>query len=1321
MANEIDRLEIAIEAEASKANRALSGMEKRLNKIADSLQKVTSLSSAIDSLGNFDLKGFERVQNEMDAIMSSAKKMSRTNISPGVKDSKLKYAAKSLDEIYDKFKGVGKDINVSDMGLPDLQKKVKSTESSLERMNDTLDKKVAIEGTDRLGKTWYDLVYRIQRATNMLDAYKSRISEIKAEQQGLKGFTIDRGRDLSGSPFEQKTFKVTPESMGYDPDAMRMVFGEGAENLKNFRNVMKEFGGSAQQAGNAINEFEGSMHEEEIRTYEAQIKKLKHELASLANSGKGQGDASYDAVAKEIQRVIYAKKQYEKNMKSAVKAEYDSSHVTKSSADAYKTLKSSLSGVNKFFAGVWTGAKKATKGIQGFASGARSLVKALANPISTLAKFKNELLGIQKQTRSRYGIPQMVGMSILFSTVFGMISGIKSAIAEGSNNLVQYSQEYNQSISSIVSALTYLKNAWASAFAPIVNVVAPYLQKFIDMIASALNAVGKFLAALTGKGFVVQAKKVFQDYGASLGKDASDNLDDANKAAKELEKTVMGFDELNILNDPNKGSGSGGSGGSDGNGLDLSPSDMFETIPVEGALADFGKRLREAFLKEDWEGLGEIIADGINKGMQKVYDAISWNNVGPRITKFANAFTRTFNSLVDNINWDLMGRTIGAGINTAVKTANLFIGDGGINFKAIGTGLSKGLRGAISEIPWRELGNLLGNWFMISWKILNGFVTDMSRKSDLGMTGWAELGRGLGKALKGVFEKINFDTIADTFIKGFNGIFEVLKNFNAEKPFEGLGKKIADAINKVIKGIDPATAGKAISDFITGLLGVFVDIAENTDWAEFGRKIGELLSNIDWKTILGQVFTIIANVLVGLIDGLSQTTEGNVVLFMAGMATAFKGGSVLLAVAGLVAGIKGKFDTLSGLFGKTTANAGTAATGLGTATSTAGSALGVFSGKLSFLNSGIATSTMFTNDFQQSISQMFKMASSSTAGFSALLNSLSLLKDSGQITDEQFNNLYSTLSAAEAKKVPFSDAMAYVRDELNKAGVSSEEFEDKLLKSLDKLGVEAPKKSKIIGAGIGDGTVESLEQSRARVEKATKGLGDGIITVFKNILGIHSPSTVFYSFGVNTVEGYNSGVDSKGSSAIQKIKSLGDSIKKSMDGTLKTLSENTGNTISGIEEKFDQAKDSASSAASNILRAFSNLHIPLPHLSVSFSSLKIGNTSIPIPSFSVNWYAKGGFPANGEMFIANEKGPEMVGKMGNRSTVANNRQITDGIAAAVGPAVYNAVTAALSTSGGQGSGDLYVTLDLGGGQFIRKIVKDYNNMKQSDPSFGFSY
>lgn len=42
-------------------------------------------------------------------------------------------------------------------------------------------------------------------------------------------------------------------------------------------------------------------------------------------------------------------------------------------------------------------------------------------------------------------------------------------------------------------------------------------------------------------------------------------------------------------------------------------------------------------------------------------------------------------------------------------------------------------------------------------------------------------------------------------------------------------------------------------------------------------------------------------------------------------------------------------------------------------------------------------------------------------------------------------------------------------------------------------------------------------------------------------------------------------------------------------------------------------------------------------------------------------YATGGFPAAGEIFIGNENGIEMMGKMGKRNVVANNMQIIDGI------------------------------------------------------------
>lgn len=49
-------------------------------------------------------------------------------------------------------------------------------------------------------------------------------------------------------------------------------------------------------------------------------------------------------------------------------------------------------------------------------------------------------------------------------------------------------------------------------------------------------------------------------------------------------------------------------------------------------------------------------------------------------------------------------------------------------------------------------------------------------------------------------------------------------------------------------------------------------------------------------------------------------------------------------------------------------------------------------------------------------------------------------------------------------------------------------------------------------------------------------------------------------------------------------------------------------------------------------------------------------------------FATGGFPTTGQLFIANEAGPELVGSMGNKTTVANNQQIVAGIARGVADA-----------------------------------------------------
>lgn len=57
-----------------------------------------------------------------------------------------------------------------------------------------------------------------------------------------------------------------------------------------------------------------------------------------------------------------------------------------------------------------------------------------------------------------------------------------------------------------------------------------------------------------------------------------------------------------------------------------------------------------------------------------------------------------------------------------------------------------------------------------------------------------------------------------------------------------------------------------------------------------------------------------------------------------------------------------------------------------------------------------------------------------------------------------------------------------------------------------------------------------------------------------------------------------------------------------------------------------------------------------------------------LPTSKVEGFASGGFPSEGQLFIARENGAEMVGQMGGRTAVANNEQIVDGVARGVADA-----------------------------------------------------
>ena len=156
------------------------------------------------------------------------------------------------------------------------------------------------------------------------------------------------------------------------------------------------------------------------------------------------------------------------------------------------------------------------------------------------------------------------------------------------------------------------------------------------------------------------------------------------------------------------------------------------------------------------------------------------------------------------------------------------------------------------------------------------------------------------------------------------------------------------------------------------------------------------------------------------------------------------------------------------------------------------------------------------------------------------------------------------------------------------------------------------------------------------------------VNALKSLFGIHSPSTVMMGIGDNIVQG------------------LWDGIKE---------------TWNRLKSWWDNLS----------LGAF---HIPVPHFDWTYSqasgiiaqALEFVGLPATIPHLNISWYANGGFPNAGQLFMAREAGPELVGTMGGHTAVANNDQIVEGIR----QGVYEAVSAAMS----QGNGETVVKVYL---------------------------
>lgn len=942
-------------------------------------------------------------------------------------------------------------------------------------------------------------------------------------------------------------------------------------------------------------------------------------------------------------------------------------------------------------------------------------------------------------------------------------------------------------------------NVLINVFRPLVVWLNNALSHVIAFAETIGNALGKIFGwkifhtpASTAADALGDLSESLDDAGVG-GSDAADGVNDAADAVKKLERTILGFDEINKLNEvttpaTNSGTGGSGSGGSGGAG----------TGTVDGTGADFQIEKMKSWFEEyessiqSLYGLGKYISGALSDAMESIdWDSIYkkarnfgsglasflnglisprlFSNLGATIANSLNTALYFLNSFGTQFNWTNFGQSIAAGVNSFFRNFNFALLAQTLGVWAIG--ILGAIEHALTNIEWKQIGMKVREFIVnIPWKdILHGVGRVIGAAINAaidfakGLLDPKGLGNPFTKALdkikdaaEGFMDAVDWDKIANAIGKIVNALRPVGEGFAAgfASFFEKLSKIGAITLNLIgaafevlagaLENMDPAVLeaiGRALGviagamvtmkiatgvlDTVKGFVGTLTGAGAAIGTA--GASIGEAATK---STLLGTA----ASKAKGLLGKFGASALGTATGWAALIVGALHGGAALQSVVDTAQGGDGtvnrfktavltlgdeianvvpnssKVDeairTLAEDFGNGTIGADELREGLVTALTDAGvsaeeaqQAFGNFRLKMVEMGSDIPDEEM--DKLEEAISQVGTTSeNTSNNALSKLASAFGFVSGDADDAKEKAGLFKSGIWGMAGGMAAQGILIALLGTVFGNIGTKAEDTGDKITGIEDDVKTAATTfktwspTAKKNAEGMANDVINGWTAPFEERKEENKDLAHNMFGVFADAFtgpdgfDSHSPSKKSQGWAKDVIDGFAIGITNNTQTAITQINSLFlkitnavDTFTSSMEGKGKTAVSNfekglKANTISAtINNLFDgisfkSFNSNMKYAGENAVRAFKsgmqNVYLPIPHLNFSYSLSGNGSTGYRYSySSGISWYALGGFPNTGELFYANESGPEMVGKMGHRNVVANNKQITEGIKQAV--------------------------------------------------------
>ena len=629
--------------------------------------------------------------------------------------------------------------------------------------------------------------------------------------------------------------------------------------------------------------------------------------------------------------------------------------------------------------------------------------------------------------------------------------------------------------------------------------------------------------------------------------------------------------------------------------------------------------------------------------------------------------------------------------------------------------MSKKNDGSGTEIP--DYGG------MFTEEKIDGGIADFAKslKDTINKGDWQGLGKMLADKVNSTIDAVDWQGAGKKFGYGLNGIIQTGYYFLKYTDFAKIGNRFAQFLDMALAQVDFSKAGgllvrkftslldliggflyglnwglvtKSITDFWTGFFDEWSAWLDEHDWTDIGeifqRKLQQAIDNLGMDDIASsfwRAFNKSVDAAVdfnnGFYENISQELNG-IMIALSGAAVgvgailAFSGANITLGLAMMAWGgwegyqaIKANWDsamidpvqkvvnTVLGILAPAQMAIGAilafsgASLPLGIALMAAGAvelasiAALNWSGLSSNVKSVISTIAAFAGGALLALGVVLTMTGVMlplgialiAAGAIALVTSVAL--NWNKVKDGTSGVLGTILSTASKALLPLGIILALT-------------------------GVALPLGIALIAVGA----ISLVAQKKLNWDS----IGDKIKSILGTILGVVSKALLpLGAFLALTGVALPLGIALMAAGAVSLAKAKKpdwDTMKKNVGSALDNAKKTADDKLSKLKKAFSDAADAASKAWGDIKLKFGQIKLPSIKTIWSAATGALAQFIPGLPSFSLDWnyYAKGGFPDVGEMFIARENGAEMVGRMGNKNAVANNEQIVEGIARGVASA-----------------------------------------------------